>query len=137
MNMPERRAGISIADIGSGAGFPGIPLAIIRPLCKITLVEANQRKAVFLRESTRHIHNVRVEGRRAEALEQTYEWLVSRAVRHDEVLSLVPALGSSIGLLSTEDIFEKFATDRRFTWNTPVTIPWDPRRLCIYGRSST
>ena len=38
----------SIADIGSGAGFPGVPIAILKPECNVTLVESNQRKAVFL-----------------------------------------------------------------------------------------
>src|SRR5262245_12319813 len=43
---------LRIVDIGSGAGFPGIPIAILRPECSVTLVESHQRKAVFLREAT-------------------------------------------------------------------------------------
>src|SRR5881394_2420015 len=40
---------LRIVDVGSGAGFPGIPVAILRPECKVDLVESHQRKAVFLR----------------------------------------------------------------------------------------
>ena len=44
-----------IVDIGSGGGFPGIPVAIFRPDCEVTLVESHQRKAVFLREASREL----------------------------------------------------------------------------------
>ena len=56
-----------VVDIGSGAGFPGIPLKIARPNITLTLVEAQQRKAVFLREVMRalnldgQVKNVRAE----------------------------------------------------------------------------
>src|SRR5262245_43642475 len=51
---------LRIVDIGSGAGFPGFPLAVLRPDCSITLVESHQRKAVFLREASRGATNLRV-----------------------------------------------------------------------------
>src|SRR5580698_4081735 len=43
---------LSVADIGSGAGFPGIPLAIARPDCRVVLIESHQRKAAFLKEAS-------------------------------------------------------------------------------------
>ena len=43
----------TVVDAGSGGGFPGIPVAIVRPDCDVTLVESHQRKAVFLREAVR------------------------------------------------------------------------------------
>src|SRR5215471_17097619 len=46
------RGPLRVADIGSGAGFPGIPIAIFRPDIDVTLIESHQRKAVFLRESS-------------------------------------------------------------------------------------
>src|SRR5260370_35683554 len=42
----------TIADFGSGAGFPGVPVAILRPGWTVALIESHQRKAVFLREGT-------------------------------------------------------------------------------------
>jgi 16S rRNA (guanine527-N7)-methyltransferase len=79
---------LRIIDIGSGAGFPGIPVAIYRPECTVDLVEAHQRKAVFLREAVRKLTNVRVLAQRAEAVTDSYDWTISRAVRQEDVLKL-------------------------------------------------
>ena len=62
--LPE--GALRIVDVGSGAGFPGFPVAVLRPECEVTLVESHQRKAVFLREASRGLPNVRVLGLRAE-----------------------------------------------------------------------
>ena len=75
-------------DIGSGAGFPGIPVAIYRPECNLDLVESHKRKAVFLREAVRELTNVRVLAQRAEALTDPYDWTISRAVRPEDVLKM-------------------------------------------------
>lgn len=82
--LPVQR--IRIADIGSGAGFPGIPLAIRRPDCSFDLIEADQRKAVFLREAGRELGNVRVVAKRAADVSERYELGVSRAVAAEYVL---------------------------------------------------
>ena len=60
---------LRIVDVGSGAGFPGIPIAILRPECTVTLVESHQRKGVFLREASRNLKNVTVVTARAENLD--------------------------------------------------------------------
>lgn len=84
--LPE--GAFSIADIGSGPGFPGVPIAILRPECQVTLVESHQRKAVFLRESTRGLANVTVFSGRSEDLKTRFDWVVSRAVTPGDVLRL-------------------------------------------------
>ncbi len=88
---------LRIADVGSGAGFPGIPIAIIRPECQITLIESNRRKAVFLKEASRPLRNVTIIAERSEAIQATFDWVVSRAVRPEEVLAL--SLASQYALL--------------------------------------
>jgi 16S rRNA (guanine527-N7)-methyltransferase len=91
---------LRIIDIGSGAGFPGIPFAIFRPECNVDLVESHQRKAVFLREAVRKLPNVRVLAQRAESVADSYDWTISRAVRPDQVLKL--KLAPHIAVLGDE-----------------------------------
>jgi len=73
----------ALADLGSGAGLPGIPLAMARPGLAVTLVEANGKKARFLREAVRQLDlgNVRVAESRAESLAEPgrYDCLTARA----------------------------------------------------------
>ena len=61
----------SLADIGSGAGFPGFPVAILRADCRVTLVESRERRHHFQRQVIRQLglDNVYAELGRAEALE--------------------------------------------------------------------
>ena len=61
----------SLNDLGSGAGFPGIPIAILRPACRVHLVEARERRYHFLREVARHLGlaNLSVERSRIERAE--------------------------------------------------------------------
>lgn len=93
----------SVADVGSGAGFPGFPLAVVRAGCTVTLIEADQRKAVFLREATRGMRNVRVVAMRAEAVEEHFEWVISRAVSYAELGRGGWKLGTRLALLTGSD----------------------------------
>ena len=90
---------VTIVDVGSGAGFPGIPVAIYRADCTVDLVEAHQRKAVFLSESVRDLglSNVRVLAVRAENIREHYDWTISRAVRPEDVTGLT--LSRSVSVL--------------------------------------
>lgn len=68
--------GITVIDLGSGSGSPGIPLAVAWPAATLTLVEADQRKVAFLRHvaATLGLRHVRVEHARAEALAHEPDW---------------------------------------------------------------
>ena len=61
----------TLADLGTGAGLPGIPLAIARPTLQVTLVESNGKKARFMREALRQLglRNARVVESRIEAFD--------------------------------------------------------------------
>lgn len=73
----------SLADIGSGGGLPGIPLAILRPDCRIALVESNHKKASFLEQARIELKlaNVSVVNERVEAWHplQLFACVISRA----------------------------------------------------------
>jgi 16S rRNA (guanine527-N7)-methyltransferase len=72
-----------VADIGSGAGLPGVVLAAVRPDLEVTLVEPSQRRCVFLAEAVAalDLRNVVVRRTRAEAEEPgSYDVAVARAV---------------------------------------------------------
>jgi 16S rRNA G527 N7-methylase RsmG len=117
--LPKR--GLRIADVGSGAGFPGIPIAILRSDCKVDLIESHQRKAAFLREATRGLPNVNVVPRRAEECGGEYDWMVSRAVTAKELqgLTLAPRVALLIGAEDTGS-FEI------------VKVPWGSRRMLAF-----
>ena len=74
----------SLADLGTGPGLPGIPLAIIRPEASVSLVESNGKKARFLREAVRHLglDNARVIESLAEAVAEhgRYTAITARAM---------------------------------------------------------
>ncbi len=74
----------TLADLGSGAGLPGIPLAIARPDLQVTLVESSGKKARFLREALRALSltNARVAEARAEALDEpaAFDAITARAL---------------------------------------------------------
>lgn len=135
-NMPDAHQGTSLADIGSGAGFPGIPMAILRPDWQLTLVESHQRKAVFLRESSRSLPNVVIAAKRAEELNLRFDWVVSRAVTPTDVLTLVPKLGQRAGFLIGAGELELIQDHAGFVWWPPLRVPWGENRWCLYGRST-
>jgi 16S rRNA (guanine527-N7)-methyltransferase len=84
-----------ILDIGSGAGFPALPLAVLRPDVKVTALEANQKKSVFLNEAGDEmgLANFNVRTARLESFDLAeYDLLTSRALdRAEEVLPSIIA----------------------------------------------
>ncbi len=113
---------LRIVDVGSGAGFPGIPIAILRPECSITLIESHQRKGVFLRETSRNLENVTVVTDRAENLKTEYDCLVSRAVSPKDLLKL--KLANNLALLVGSE--EIPGCDRS------EPIPWGAGRYLVF-----
>jgi 16S rRNA (guanine(527)-N(7))-methyltransferase RsmG len=112
-----------IVDVGSGGGFPGIPTAILRPECEITLVESHLRKSVFLREASRELKNIRVVPKRAEDVNDVFDWLISRAVAPSDILQL--KLSGSFALLIGEEDASKLSGEIE-------PIPWGNRRVLFH-----
>jgi 16S rRNA (guanine527-N7)-methyltransferase len=73
--------GDSLADLGTGAGLPGIPLAILAPERQHTLIDSNGKKVRFLREAVRTLGlaNVQVQQSRAEDARGQYDCITARA----------------------------------------------------------
>ncbi|GAA4268180.1 16S rRNA (guanine(527)-N(7))-methyltransferase RsmG [Hyunsoonleella aestuarii] len=74
--------GSRILDVGTGGGFPGIPLAILFPKCSFHLVDSIAKKLKVVNEVVEGlgITNVRTTHSRVEAIDETYDFIVSRAV---------------------------------------------------------
>jgi 16S rRNA (guanine527-N7)-methyltransferase len=119
-----------IADVGSGAGFPGVPVAVVRPDCEVVLIESHRRKAVFLREATRDLSNVRVLAMRAEHVKERFDRIVSRAVSYDDLAEALKFGAPAADLLTgTEEPPEFLA----FRWGEPVRLPWGRSRFLRSG----
>ena len=90
-------AGGSLADLGTGAGLPGIPLAIAKPGLQVSLVESNGKKARFMREALRTLAlgNARVVESRIEAFDApgTFDAITARALA---TLPLILELGGHL-----------------------------------------
>jgi len=87
----------TLLDFGSGAGFPGLPIALLRPDIQVTLAESQNKKATFLREVVRTL-NLRTEvwPNRVEAMpaDRQFHTVTLRAV--DDIHTALPAARSRI-----------------------------------------
>jgi len=90
---------LRVADVGAGAGFPGFPVAVLRPECSITLIESHKRKAVFLKEATRSVQNTVVHAMRAEDEKELFDWIISRAVSWQDLRRFASRLAPNLALL--------------------------------------
>ena len=121
----------SICDVGSGAGFPGFPIAVVRPECQVTLIEAHQRKAVFLKEAARGVPNIRVLGKRAEDVHERFDWAVSRAVSAEDLSPFLARLAGSVAVLTGADVPDI----RGISWHEAVPLPGSEGRYLRIGVS--
>lgn len=78
--IPEKP--LKIADIGSGAGFPGVPIALVRPYLKITLIEPSWKKSAFLKNIKRklQLENVEIIQAKVEDVREKFDIVISRAL---------------------------------------------------------
>jgi 16S rRNA (guanine527-N7)-methyltransferase len=129
-----------LADLGSGAGFPGLPIKIWNPELKLTLIESNQKKATFLREVTRALTltDVDVFAGRAENFGGSARLVTLRAVERIE-LALPTALrllvpGGQLALLvgrAQLDRIRQLASS--IDWSEPLSIPLSANRILLVG----
>jgi len=124
-------AGIAtLLDFGSGAGFPGIPIALCRPEITVTLAESQGKKAAFLYEAVRVLDiPARVHSARAETLRTDFDCIVLRAV--DKMQLAVQAGGKLVrpggwlALMTTGEDLDALqsAAGAEFAWAEPLPLP--------------
>lgn len=130
--------GGQVIDLGSGAGFPGLPLAIFWPKAQVTLIEANARKAVFLNEviGDLNLKNARVFSQRAEIYSETADAVILRAVeKFEQSLPVAVGLvrtGGRVALMIGASQMENIQ-DRGVAWGDPVPIPESDSRVLVVG----
>jgi 16S rRNA (guanine527-N7)-methyltransferase len=131
-----------LADVGSGAGFPGIPLSMARPSLDVTLIEPNAKKFAFLNEVIRQLrlHNVTVfRGRTSDpqSSSERFEIVTARAVgQFDELIGWARAkitLGGKLILWVGDSDAKQLPSDGRFEWSTAVRIPRTDGRSILSG----
>jgi 16S rRNA (guanine527-N7)-methyltransferase len=139
--FPVSATNQTVIDVGSGAGFPGIPLKIWEPTLHITLVEANQRKSVFLREVVRalNLSGVKVFAERAECLSDQASLVILRAVeRFEKVLPVALRLLAKNGrialLIGNAQIQAAESALGEVEWQDLLSLPLSQSRSLMVAR---
>jgi len=132
----------TVLDFGSGAGFPGVPIALCRPDLRVTLAESQGKKAAFLNEAIRTLDLTRtkVHSGRAETLGSLFDCVTLRAVDQMQLaMKSAAALVSPGGWLApmttgTELSAMQAVAGECFTWNIPMPLPGGADRIVVLGR---
>jgi len=134
-----KRHGV-LVDLGTGAGFPGLVLAVARPELDVTLVEARGRKWSFLMSACRAAAlsckcvNARVGATPADGLPQEIDWITSRAVRFEDLglPVLLPRLATEGSLLLWSGVdYPELPSSLRLRREVPLAGSTDRRILEI------
>lgn len=136
--------GIStLLDFGSGAGFPGIPIAICRPEIQVTLAESQNKKAAFLSEAVRVLGlTAKVHSVRAETLRAVFDCVTLRAVDKMEIAVQAAARlvrpGGWLVLMTTGKELEALeaTAGAEFAWAEPLPLPGGEDRILAIGVNS-
>jgi len=130
-----------LVDLGSGAGFPGLPIKVYYPRLRLTLIESNHKKATFLREVVRSLALTNVDvfcGRAEDYAGDRGSVITLRAVeRFDDVLPIAASLVRPVGRMALligaaqAAQAQKLALD--FNWSQPVLIPRSESRVLLVG----
>ena len=127
-------------DLGSGAGFPGVPLAMLAPQVQVTLIESHQKKAAFLRELIYQLNlkNAKVFNDRGEKYTQTADVVTMRAVESfGKALPLAIQLAKPGGrvalMIGSSQVQEAIGSDDQVRWCEPLAVPGGHSRILLVG----
>jgi len=130
----------TLLDFGSGAGFPGLPIAICRRDIAVTLAESQGKKAAFLREAVRVLRlDASVHSGRGELLGEPFDCVTLRAVDH-----MAQAVASAAGLVRPGGQLVLMTTEREagglqiaagegFVWSLQPLFPAAEGRSLAFG----
>jgi 16S rRNA (guanine527-N7)-methyltransferase len=142
--LRDSQAAHSVADVGSGAGFPGVPFKIWASKVHLTLIDSHHKKAAFLNEVRRRLNfsEVAVLPLRVEEISGQSDVVTLRAVeKFERMLPGLPRLmkpSGQIGLLIGESqLLTARATLREIRWSEPLPIPLSRNRILLIGRSGS
>jgi 16S rRNA (guanine527-N7)-methyltransferase len=131
-----------LADFGAGAGFPGLPVRMVAPSLRLSLVESNLKKCAFLAEVIRELgfSDVTILKSRVEDLcleSGTFEFVAARAFGQFELLldsaRRMLIIGGQVILWLGEKDTESLAKRRDWRWLAPIRIPGSERRFLLVG----
>jgi len=131
-------------DLGSGAGFPGVPFAMLAPDVEITLIESQQKKATFLKELiyTLGLKNLKVFSDRAESYPAMADLVMLRAVeRFEQALQMTIRLTRTGGRIALMIGSGQVEPARRLgsavNWSDPVQMPCGHSRELLIGTKAS
>lgn len=135
----------TVADVGSGPGFPGLPIKLWAPQVSLTLIESNHKKATFLREVARALTltDINIQIARAESLTgATFDVVTLRAVERFETIlpaaaALVAATGRLALLLGASQLPHAQSNLPNLTWCEPIPIPKSTSKTLVIASRST
>lgn len=131
-----------LADVGTGAGFPGIPLKLLFPSMHLLLLDSNARKAAFLHECIRElglgdveVHRGRFENFQPQG--KSFDFVAVRALGGYSGLiqwarGMLASEGKLILWLGHQDAIE-ISKLGEFLWRGPVSVPGSDRRVLLIG----
>jgi len=124
----------SVVDAGSGAGFPGFPLAVMHPEVQVQLIESDQRKAAFLREACGELPNVTVIAARLESVFDCVDAVVTRAVDPKAVLAWGRERSQWFGYLGSTADVKSLERGHGLSDVNTKPLPWDQTSSALWGR---
>jgi len=132
----EAKLAGTVADLGAGTGFPGLPIAAVNGQIQMLEVESVAKKATFLREVTRRWGNVRVSESRIEVLPGTFDWVIMRAVAVEPLVKRLAELAPRAALLAGSESAEALERDGIWRVTHRIPLPWEgPGELLIAERT--
>ena len=124
----------TVVDIGSGAGFPGVPVSVARPALLMTLVESVRKKAAFLQELVRNEARVKVHAGRFRSVNRNFDWAIWRGVALEGIEDDIALRVDRVAAITSEHQAALWKRRKNLVWEREQVVPWGKRRVVLVGR---